>query len=736
MELFVLALLASFMVVVFVWSSVLAQGRRGPVAMAYNLFSLAAACWLCVEILLHIPSLAGWEMALLRISVPFWMSIGFLFLNFAYSLVGRARDWLWWIVLVTTVSSAVITSTTDLVIIGFERFAWGVAPHSNHKLHALLTLPDVAGGVFGLLLVYLRFRSVSRDLEKRALGSVLVGGSLTLGAIGFSNIVVPDLIEITDIAPYGSSALGLFVLMIYRAVTKYRFMTITVNRVAEDLFRDMQDGVILTDNERRVGRMNRSAQEMLGVRDGDWEGVVLRDVLETADIPEGAGETELAIGEGDDKKVYLVSQSEGMVGGVERIWLIILKDITHELEAQEALRRSRDQLELSVHKRTEEFRRAQRMEVMGVLGAGIAHDFNNLLAAVMGFAAAARDDLPENHPIREDLVEVLQATKRGRDIVKQMLTFSPTGESRAAVVSLARLTGEALKLMEISKPPLVRIETDLEGRGFDINADGTAIHQVIVNLVKNAFQAMTEEGGTLRVSLTSEKMRGSQVDGGPLIELGDYVVLTIADTGPGMEQSVLEKIFDPFFTTKREEEGTGLGLAMAEGVVSRHAGAITATSAPAGGATFRVYLPRVQETNLEEDVGADWAEGGEERVMLIDDKAQVLRVGKRLLEQLGYRVTTFDDPRVAVAQLQGSADKYDVVITDLSMPHLSGIDVGREVARLGKSIPVILTSGNLTDRDRADAREVGIVAALFKPLTKALIATTVRRVIEGKGDGR
>jgi PAS domain S-box-containing protein len=733
MNFYALIPLASFLLILFVWSFVLGQRRRDPVNSAFLLFAGVGGTWIGLELLFYIPAFVGFEDEILRAVVPLWMSIGFLFMNFAYRLVERRPDAIYFVFLAATFIGVVIDLATDWVILGHHRYDWGVADVRDPLTHSAICTAPVASSLFGLWLVFDRWRKASEIQVKRPLSMVVFGGLVTLSGISVLDIILPNVFGILDFPRFGSSALALFTVVVYAAVTRYNFLSISVEHVAEELFEDVRDGIVLVDHQGKVRRMNRAAIEMLGTQTTGFAGRPVEDLLPGCTAEQDFRNRELAFDDQGSPQVLSVSQSSNTKKGVEIGKILILRDITEQKKAEELLRRSHNELEEEVRRRTEELRQAQKMEAIGTLAGGIAHDFNNLLAAILGFATAARDDLSSEHPLRSDLEEVVVAARRARDIVQQLLTFSRRDDAERSVVAVDQVLSEALKLLRVSLPPTIKIERDVEDAACTVRADQAQLHQVLMNLCTNAYQAMGDSGGVLGVSLKLIDLDEQAAASHPPLAAGRHVRVTISDTGHGMTSETAERIFDPFFTTKSDGTGTGLGLATVQRILQAHGGTIDVQSEVGQGSAFSIYLPWIAgDTSLEDSMNIP-VEGGNERLMFIDDREQVARAGKRMLEALGYRVDTFTSPTEALEVFNGDPWAYDLVITDQVMPEMTGLELAGEMLRVRPRVPIVLISGNADERTREQMRALGIGTFLPKPLAKGSTDRVIRALLAGAG---
>jgi len=381
----------------------------------------------------------------------------------------------------------------------------------------------------------------------------------------------------------------------------------------------------------------------------------------------------------------------------------------------------------------QQLRQAQRLEAMGTLAGGIAHDFNNILAAIVGYTELAMMETAEKSNTRHNLEQVLLASKRAKELVKQILTFCRQTEQEKKPVNVASIFKEALKLLRASIPATVEIREDIEVKpaASTVLADPTQMHQVFMNLCTNAAHAMRETGGTLGIEVKNVEIRQGEA---PLAHLsltpGTYLKLSISDTGHGMSPEVMERIFEPYFTTKDKGEGTGLGLAMVHGIAKDHGGTINVYSEPEKGSIFHVYLPVIEKEEEEVREPAIQLPRGNERILLVDDEAMLVEVGSQMLELLGYRVTTRTSSVEALELFRAGPDQFDLVITDMTMPQMSGDILARELRKIRPSIPVIICTG-FSERISPDrARLMGIQGFAMKPLVIKDLAGIVREVLD------
>jgi two-component system, chemotaxis family, CheB/CheR fusion protein len=428
----------------------------------------------------------------------------------------------------------------------------------------------------------------------------------------------------------------------------------------------------------------------------------------------------------------------------------VIHDITERRRAEEALRHTHEELEQRVRQRTaelqkaydelvregrerrqleEQLRQAQKMEALGTLTGGIAHDFNNILGAIIGFTEIVKGRLNDGAREKHHLDRVLDAGLRGRELIKRMMAFSRKTEQEKKPILLSVVLQETMAFIRSSTPATVTIRVTVESESGLIFADPVQIQQVILNLCTNAVQAMQDKGGTLSVELTKWIVDESKRESARLAS-GLYMKLTIRDTGTGIPSAIIDRVFDPFFTTKRVGEGTGLGLSVVHGIVHQHEGYITVESEEGKGSAFTVYLPTVAVGRTQDAVdGESSVPMGTERILFIDDEELLAEVGQEILEDLGYHVTACTSSTEALGLFRADPGQFDLIITDVTMPEITGVDLAREMVKIRSDIPIIMCTGFSHLTDASAARAAGIRAFVMKPLTKKEIARTIRSAL-------
>jgi signal transduction histidine kinase/CheY-like chemotaxis protein len=413
---------------------------------------------------------------------------------------------------------------------------------------------------------------------------------------------------------------------------------------------------------------------------------------------------------------------------------ILKRERSQLMATNEQLKRTiedRKRAEREKQKIATRLRQAQKMESIGTLAGGIAHDFNNILSAIMGYSEMTLYSLSADSKARANLEQVLQASNRARDLVNQILAFSRQSEQTRKPVQISPLVKETLKLMRASLPTTIKIMEQINENGALIEADPTQIHQVLMNLCTNASDAMREKGGALKVDL--DRLNLYEKEAAllyPDLNPGIYEMVSVSDTGDGMDSATMERIFDPYFTTKEAGKGTGMGLSVAHGIVKSHGGVINVHSELGKGTTFQILLPSIDgvaKSEVDEDKPLP---KGDERILFVDDEATLVDLGKQMLEHLGYKVEGKTSSIEALETFRARPDDFDLILTDKTMPNLTGFDLGKECKVIRPDIPIILCTGFSESSLLLRAGSMGISEIIMKPLLMRDLAGAIRKVLD------
>jgi signal transduction histidine kinase/ActR/RegA family two-component response regulator len=379
----------------------------------------------------------------------------------------------------------------------------------------------------------------------------------------------------------------------------------------------------------------------------------------------------------------------------------------------------------------QQLRQAQKMEAIGTLAGGIAHDFNNILSAIIGFTELTLEDIPQDENLSDNLNEILIASGRAKDLINQILTFSRRSENELQPISLTLVAKEIVKLLRATLPTTIKIEQNFASDQL-IMADATQIHQLIMNLCTNANHAMQKDGGILSISVMEWDLDETDITNLTELRPGRYLKLAVSDTGHGIPKNVLERIFDPFFTTKKNQEGTGLGLSVVHGIVKSQKGAIRVESHENIGTTFIIYFPIVENSNFQLEKSQTQSAGGSEHILMVDDEPAIIKAVSKMLTRLGYKVTSQTDSVKALEIFKKQPDQFDLVLTDLTMPQLTGEKMAAQIIELRPGIPIILCTGFSASTTKEELLTAGITTIVNKPIVKEKLAETIRNTLDGK----
>jgi signal transduction histidine kinase len=379
----------------------------------------------------------------------------------------------------------------------------------------------------------------------------------------------------------------------------------------------------------------------------------------------------------------------------------------------------------------EQIRRAQKLEAVGTMAGGIAHDFNNMLSIILGYTELAMNQIPPESKPRRQLEEVVTAGNRARDLVRRILTFSRNSEEGFQQVGMRQIVAEGAKMLRSALPSTIDLQVRLHTDDA-VLGDPTQVHQVLMNLATNAGHAMQGRAGELVIQLETVMIDSDQPVPAPDLNPGPYVCLTVRDTGHGMDSKTLDRIFDPFFTTKDPGEGTGLGLSVVHGIIKSHGGAVRVISRPGEGAEFKVYFPAMRHaTGLGKRPELPLP-AGTETILLVDDETALLEMEKKTLESLGYRVEAVIRGSEALDRFGSDPDRYDLVITDMTMPRMTGKELAARLVNIRPDIPVILCTGCAETETGEDPHETeGVRIVLTKPVSKKQMAWKIREILDG-----
>ncbi|MBU1696213.1 MAG: PAS domain S-box protein, partial [Proteobacteria bacterium] len=380
----------------------------------------------------------------------------------------------------------------------------------------------------------------------------------------------------------------------------------------------------------------------------------------------------------------------------------------------------------------EELRQARKMESIGTLTGGIAHDFNNILGIIVGNTELALEDVPKWNPAYSSLEEIKTASLRAANIVRQLLSFSRKTDQKLQPMEIAAVIKEALKFLRSTIPKTIDIEQDISVTNETILADPTQINQIIMNLCINASHAMEQTGGNLTIIVENVLLDDHSAKDYPDLKSGKYVKVMVSDTGSGIDPKIIDRIFDPYFTTKGIGKGSGMGLSVVHGIVKNHGGAITVDSSPGKGTKFSMFFPLATEKPMVETQTTQEIPRGSETILFVDDEISIVNMVQRMLERLGYKVETATTPQDALERFALNPDNFDLVITDMTMPRMTGVKLSEKLMAIRPDIPIIICTGYSALVDEEKAKELGLAAYVMKPINLLETAKTIRKVLDKK----
>ena len=494
------------------------------------------------------------------------------------------------------------------------------------------------------------------------------------------------------------------------------------------------DAILMLDKERRIVSCNQAFLDLFGYDKDEVEGRSVRIIHQSDESFRFFGDTiypevkkvgffmtewKFKHRDGAILPVETTTSTIFLPDGSVKGYVAIIRDIRERKRAEEEREKLQAQLQ-----------QAQKMEAIGTLAGGIAHDFNNILMAIIGHAELAETKLAADSDAIDNLNHVKNAGNRARRLIQQILAFSRMGEEERIPLSLTPLVKEALKFLKSTLPTSVEIREHIEKDPGVIEADATKVHQIVMNLCTNAAHAMREEGGTLDVKLTRVEVDRQTALQYHQLPIGPHVRLTVTDTGCGMDSETLDHIFDPYFTTKEVGEGTGLGLTVVHGIVSTHGGAITVESEPGKGTTIHVYFPIIEKDEKLQEKLEGPLPTGNERILFVDDEQVIVDLAEEMLKQLGYDVVTKKSSVEALELFRADPGRFDLVITDMTMPKMTGDQLAWEVLKDRPNMPIILCTGFSPKISMEKSKEIGIKAFVMKPLVRRDMANTVRKILD------
>ncbi len=498
------------------------------------------------------------------------------------------------------------------------------------------------------------------------------------------------------------------------------------------LFETCADGIVIVDPDtRKIKYVNPAICTMLGYTESEFKKLFADDLhpkdqldrvmSEFKDVADGkkshCDDIPCLRKNGSIRFTDINNTTIELMG--ERYLVGFFRDITDKKNAEA----ERVKLERQLSQ-------AHKMEAIGTLAGGIAHDFNNILSAILGYADMCREDTPVDSPTQRHLSEVIKGATRASELVKHILTFSRQSEMDKKTVQLNLIVEDAIKLVRASIPTTIEITKELDCENSTIIADPVQIHQIMMNLCTNAAHAMEQHGGTLYISISKVNLSDSDLKNHPHLLSGTYIRLMVRDTGTGMNRKTMERIFDPYYTTKEVGKGSGIGMAVVHGIIRNHSGMITIESNPGEGSSFHVFFPEVKGTPQKKDDSSEPLPIGSERILFIDDEEVITNMVKQVLESLGYTVTAKTSSIDALELFCQTPKQFDLVITDQTMPNMTGANFSEQLLKVRPDIPIIICTGYSSLLDEKGAKAIGIKQFIMKPLIKKDLAIAIRQTLD------
>ena len=522
------------------------------------------------------------------------------------------------------------------------------------------------------------------------------------------------LLTVTDLSELNKTQVAL-----QESESLYRSL---VHSSADHIFMLSSDGYFLASND-RVAHFGLSAGKQLA-------GHNITDVYSSAESPHFIEQLNLVITTQKpvtfEHRVHINGRAHHHVN---RLYPIYKKKVLSYIGGISQDITQLKQAQIEKEKLQVQLRQAQKMESIGTLAGGIAHDFNNILASILGFTELALEDVEMGTQLEDSLQEVHMAGKRAQELVNSILTFARQTDERVAPIRVDKIIKEVIKLLRYSMPATIDIEHDIPSTSL-IMGNATQIHQIVMNLCTNGAQAMDEDGGRLKLVLRDAHLETDDEVTQLGLPTGDYLILEVSDTGKGIPPDIIDSIFEPYFTTKSLGDGTGMGLSLVHGIVESHGGKVTVKSRLGEGAVFTVYLPITRTTSKDQILALEKLPKGSEHILLLDDDAAVAKMGSRLLESLGYCVTTQTSSLKALEVFRSGAASFDLVLTDMTMPQMTGDKLALELKNIRRDIPIILCSGYSKKIDDIDMSEIGIDTLITKPFRVSQLAQDIRKVLD------
>ncbi|MBU0767836.1 MAG: response regulator [Proteobacteria bacterium] len=501
----------------------------------------------------------------------------------------------------------------------------------------------------------------------------------------------------------------------------------------ESTFNAVPDLISIIDDKHRIVRVNKAMADRLGISPEKAAGATCYEhVHGTEEPPTFCPHTKSLL----DSQEHITEVHEERLGGYFLVSVTPLHDITGRVIGCVHVARDITERKIAEEEKTKllsKLKQARKMEAIGKLAGGIAHDFNNILGIILGNTELAIDDIPKWSPAHFNLEEIKAATLRAKDVVRKLLSFGRKTDGRELKpIEIVPVVKNALKFIRSTIPTTIDIRQNILVTDETILAVPTQISQVIMNLCVNSYHAMDQTGGVIEINMERTILDEEGVKSYPDLNEGHYFKITVSDTGPGLDAEIIDQIFDPYFTTKEVGKGSGMGLAVVHGIVKNHNGAISVASEAGKGTTFTVLFPLAERMPEIETYKTEELSLGKETILVVDDEKSIVNMSRRMLERLGYKVEATTSPIEALALFRSKPGQYDLIITDMTMPSMTGDKLVKEILNIRPDMPTIICTGFSDKIDAEKAKEIGATGYLEKPHEKSDIARVVRQVLDRK----
>jgi PAS domain S-box-containing protein len=664
-----------------------------------------------------------------RIHVPFWLFSSFVGLNFVYVMIHRKRGIVFFTLFGLNAAFGIIGVATDHIVVDVVRMSWGVNIVYGPLYLPSVLLANTTAALWGFYLLVRTIITTGDAMIRKQLVCFFAGTVIMYSVVFGYNVVYRVVFHNVSVPSIGSFLLLIQTGFVFYAIRRFSFLRLGISGVANELAKQMHEGVIIIDPNNCIVDLNSMARSFLGIGNRHVIGQPVADFMPLSYSPERVyTNKDVYLQRDGSERIGLLSQSELYNAGIKVGKMCMIRDITKV--RQQAREQEKVKEELKQSEQT-------KMEAIGRLAGGIAHDFNNMLGAVCGYADLIKRKTHETDPLLYKYANnIVSASRRSSDLTEKLLAFARQGRAETVYLDLHETVEEACILITHSIDKRIHIKKNLDATQRIVQGDRTQLQNVILNLAINAKDALPH-GGTIELSTYNVSYEDQEIrDNISTAQAASYVALVVSDNGVGMSEETKQHVFEPFFTTKEPGKGTGLGLASVFGTVKSHRGTITLDSSPNTGTTFTIYLPVQKEGLLERKSDADTAEpvgapDGTGKILLVDDEEMVRDSCAVMLQDLGYEVVSCADGMQALEYYRSGHNEVAAVILDLNMPRMHGWDCLTGLKQINPHVKVCISSGYTQQKYKG--RDSGAVF-LQKPFTQEMLAETLEKLLRKTSD--